>query len=172
MKYHIEVDDESLEVRILEHAGSRWRVEVGGQELTLDLVDGHVISDDESIRFSIVRDEHGEPRSVLLKRGGGPAREVPVEVEGLRKVARPKARSAARAPVGGSVSAPMNGQVVKVLRAAGDDVEKGDVILVLEAMKMENEVTTPVAGRLASVHVQPGVTVKPGHPLFEVEPSK
>lgn len=72
----------------------------------------------------------------------------------------------------GSVSAPMNGQVVKVLKRAGDEVQDGEVILILEAMKMENEVTAPTSGVLVEVLIEPGETVTPGQPLFTIEPTE
>ncbi len=70
---------------------------------------------------------------------------------------------------GGAVKAPMNGQVVKVLKQPGDEVREGEVVLILEAMKMENEVEAPVTGVLRSVGVSPGDTVEPGFELFLVE---
>jgi biotin carboxyl carrier protein len=58
------------------------------------------------------------------------------------------------------VKAPMPGRVVKVLVAKGDVVEVGRGLVVLEAMKMENEVRAKVAGTVAEVHVTPGATVE------------
>ena len=63
----------------------------------------------------------------------------------------------------------MNGQVVKVPVSLGDSVESGDIVLILEAMKMENEVTAPIAGKLVELSVAPGQTVSPGQPLFQIE---
>jgi biotin carboxyl carrier protein len=58
------------------------------------------------------------------------------------------------------VKSPMPGRVVKVLIAKGDVVEVGQGLLVLEAMKMENEVRARIAGTVAEVHVAPGATVE------------
>lgn len=69
----------------------------------------------------------------------------------------------------GNVSAPMNGQVVKVVKKVGDPIESGDIVLILEAMKMENEVTAPISGVLKELKVEPGHTVAPGQLLFCVE---
>lgn len=69
----------------------------------------------------------------------------------------------------GSVSAPMNGQVVKVVKAVGDSVEAGEIVLILEAMKMENEVSAPKSGVIAELVVVSGETVAPGQLLFSVE---
>jgi biotin carboxyl carrier protein len=58
------------------------------------------------------------------------------------------------------VKSPMPGRVVKVLVTRGDAVEAGQGLLVLEAMKMENEVRARTAGTVAEVHVSPGATVE------------
>ena len=58
------------------------------------------------------------------------------------------------------VKSPMPGRVVKVLVAKGDSVEVGRGLVVLEAMKMENEVRAKVAGTVAEVHVAPGTAVE------------
>ncbi len=69
----------------------------------------------------------------------------------------------------GTVVAPMNGQVVKVVKAQGEFVQAGEIVLILEAMKMENEVTAPISGILKELNVAPGQTVNPGQPLFSLE---
>ena len=62
----------------------------------------------------------------------------------------------------GVVSAPMQGTIVKVMVKAGDRVEAGQPICVLEAMKMENEVRSPASGEIIDLRVQPGDTVAAG----------
>lgn len=69
----------------------------------------------------------------------------------------------------GVVKAPMSGQVVKVPTSIGDNVEAGDIVLILEAMKMENEVTAPLSGSLVELSVGVGDTVSPGQVLFAIE---
>ena len=69
----------------------------------------------------------------------------------------------------GTVTAPMNGQVVKITAEAGNLLESGDIVLILEAMKMENEVTAPIAGTLVELAVDAGQTVSPGQTLFTIE---
>jgi biotin carboxyl carrier protein len=56
----------------------------------------------------------------------------------------------------------MQGTIVKLSVTAGEAVEAGDPLLVLEAMKMENEVTAPLGGEVVELRVQPGDTVAPG----------
>ena len=57
------------------------------------------------------------------------------------------------------VKAPMPGSIVKVNVKVGDSVKKGDVLCILEAMKMENEIFAPEDGTVASVEISQGMTV-------------
>lgn len=84
--------------------------------------------------------------------------------------AAPAPAQAKPAEVGsGSVVAPMPGTILKVLKATGDAVKAGEVVLILEAMKMENEITAPVDGTIASLNLTEGSTVAGGDLLFEVK---
>lgn len=61
-----------------------------------------------------------------------------------------------------SVSAPMPGNILDVRVKPGDSVKAGDTLLILEAMKMENEISAPQDGTIASVNVAKGDTVNSG----------
>jgi biotin carboxyl carrier protein len=68
-----------------------------------------------------------------------------------------------------SIDAVMPGKVVRVLVAAGDEVLSGQGLVVVEAMKMENEIAAPRAGRVTSVDVTPGQNVETGARLVVLE---
>jgi acetyl/propionyl-CoA carboxylase alpha subunit len=68
-----------------------------------------------------------------------------------------------------TIAAPMPGLVKAVNVAPGDEIAQGHKVVVLEAMKMENEIAAPRAGRVAEVHVAPGATVDGGKPLVTLE---
>ena len=78
------------------------------------------------------------------------------------KAAAPKAAAPAGAAGATKVNAPMPGTILDVKVSAGQSVKKGDVICVLEAMKMENDIPAPCDGIIASVNVQKGATVNAG----------
>jgi pyruvate carboxylase subunit B len=68
----------------------------------------------------------------------------------------------------GTVVAPMQGLIVKLPVKPGDDVKLGDVVAVLEAMKMQNDIVTTVAGKVREVYVKEGEVVTPNQPLLSV----
>lgn len=76
------------------------------------------------------------------------------------------APAASAAPTGGyTVTAPMPGTILNVNVSVGQTVTKGQVLLILEAMKMENEIVAPVDGKIASISVDKGKSVNAGDVL-------
>ncbi len=85
--------------------------------------------------------------------------------------AAPAAAKPAAAPVaegGEKLLAPMPGTILDIKVAAGDTVNAGDCVIVLEAMKMENEISAPVAGKILSVNVNKGASVNSGDVLLVI----
>ncbi len=70
----------------------------------------------------------------------------------------------------GTVCASMPGKVVTVEVRVGDSVEEGQTILILEAMKMQNEVAAPISGMISAVHCEGGMNVEANVPLVVIEP--
>ncbi|HBJ19109.1 MAG TPA: acetyl-CoA carboxylase biotin carboxyl carrier protein subunit [Clostridiales bacterium] len=80
--------------------------------------------------------------------------------------AAPKAQSGAAGAV--KVTSPMPGTILEVKVSVGQAVKKGDVVCVLEAMKMENEIPAPEDGTVASVNIQKGASVNAGDLLVSL----
>ena len=88
--------------------------------------------------------------------------------------AKPQAPQSAPAPQANvnasanAVKAPLPGVVVAVKAQVGQAVKAGEAVVVIEAMKMENEIVAPVAGTVKAIYVQKGATVQTDAPLFEI----
>ena len=83
----------------------------------------------------------------------------------------PRASEGASGSAGNEVRAPMNGKVVAVLVAEGQAVEKGQRLVVVEAMKMQHELTAGIAGTVARLAVKPGDQVATRQVLIELKPA-
>lgn len=110
---------------------------------------------------------NGVSYDVQVEEIGGSASAVsaPVQAAAPASTAKP----AASAPASGEpVNAPMPGTIVSVAVSAGQSVKAGDVLVVLEAMKMENEIKAPKDGTVASVNVNKGDAVESGTLLVSI----
>jgi len=80
----------------------------------------------------------------------------------------PAPAASAPAASAGTIKAPMPGTVLSIKVAAGQSVKRGAVLLILEAMKMENEITAPSDGTVVAIRVQAGSTVNTGDPMVDL----
>jgi biotin carboxyl carrier protein len=144
----VQVDKNTYQVRILE-------TDSNGAMKT-------VMVNRKIYRVSVNRRNDGVPEEVILKG-------VPYKVE-LERIESTRFRPpAAPKHIPGAVLASMPGQVISLLVAPGEQVAQGQTILILEAMKMENEITSPKQGKLVRLAATEGDLVMKGDLLFEVE---
>jgi biotin carboxyl carrier protein len=153
----------ALEVEPL--ADGRWRVAVDGRE--------HVVDSRQTGRgtFSLLIDHAATELSVMSRGdefqvvvGGRSHRLRLLDERALRRRERGAAGDGAK-----EIRAAMPGKVVAVLVDAGAAVERGQGVLVLEAMKMENEIGAPRAGTVVEIRVKPGQAVEAGELLARIE---
>jgi biotin carboxyl carrier protein len=124
----------------VERNGAGLVVRIGDRSLHVHLGPGHAQVDGERLAWRVVE---------VSALGDGPG---------------------ADSTVGAKIRPPMNGKLERVLVQAGQEVAAGQVLFILEAMKMQNEVRSPVAGRVTVVHSKTGAAVEPGQVVLELEP--
>ncbi|GAB3622843.1 hypothetical protein GCM10027418_09250 [Mariniluteicoccus endophyticus] len=78
--------------------------------------------------------------------------------------------AAVPAATANAVVAPLAGSVARILVEEGAEIQSGQVLVVLEAMKMETEITAPKAGKVKVIHVEAGEAVQGGQALLELDP--
>ena len=126
---------------------------------------GSVDSDDEE-RTTVVVEVNGKRMEVSLPEMGGAAKPAAKPASKSRKSR--SSRAAAKAG-GDELTSPMQGTIVKVAVSDGDTVAEGDLVLVLEAMKMEQPITAHKAGKVSGLSAKPGDTVTSGAVLATIK---
>jgi biotin carboxyl carrier protein len=93
-----------------------------------------------------------------------------IEVPDVEATAKPRRSGGRKKKKSGTVSANIPGKVVTVEVTEGQHVQEGHVILILEAMKMQNEIQAPVTGTVVTVHCSEGEAIEANVPLVVIEP--
>jgi len=168
MKFEVDAGGRQRSVTV-ERAteGGRFRVIVDGQAREVDAqatdlgLSLRLAADGRTVNAAATEGPGGEWLIQL------PHVDVPVVVDGRR-------RAGGRHQAAGGhgqqrVTAPMPGRVLRVLVRAGDHVEHRQGLVVIEAMKMENELTAPKAGRVIDVAISEGISVEAGRLLVVIE---
>ena len=154
-------------------SSGRFRVTIDGRTREVDArsVDAWTLSlivlDAGGASHEVGLVDSGVPGELIVQTREGPLRAV---VKGLEAQ---RGRSADSAGPSGEqrVVAPMPGKVVRVLVAQGAAVQARQGLVVVEAMKMENELTSPTAGRVKVIAVEEGMSVEAGRLLVVIEPA-
>ncbi len=171
MTFEVEINGRSRSVSIEKAGHGRFRVSVDG---ATTLVDAERVGEfglslvfpDASHQSGVVQLVPAGARGEFLAHVAG--RTVPVVLNG-RRLGRAAADAGAGAHGEQKISAPMPGRVVRVLVAQGDHVDVRQPVVVVEAMKMENELRSPKTGRVKTVAVHAGTSVEAGRVLVVIE---
>jgi len=174
MRYTVDVEGERYEVEVREGAaGLEVRVGDEGefQPARLSGVPAPLMQLEFGSRraaLRIVPDPY-EPHALHVAHPG----RLPLEVSalGARTLAAQAGRAASKAAGPSLTRSPMPGVIVEVRVEPGQEVAKGDILLILEAMKMQNEIRAADAGVVSAVHVADGDTVGGGDKLVEFAPA-
>ncbi len=155
-----------IEVEVLRHGGG-YRVRIGERWMEADFVNlSRYIRSlrlEDGTQVALVHHRDGNMHEI--SHAGGT-----VHVEIVDPLAARRKRRDDEVGGGGVVKALMPGRVVRVLVSKGETVSKGASLLILEAMKMENEIQAPVDGVVDGVFVEPGQTVEAGAELMHIGP--
>jgi biotin carboxyl carrier protein len=168
MKWRVRIGDTEHRVEIpLSSDGTpilQGEAQVDGRSVQFDAVDadqGAISLLVEGKSYTIDYERRGEKTALLL--GGAQQRSVPFTVGDERASSATASRKASEGPI--SVVAPMPGKIVRVLAKPGEEVKADQGLIVVEAMKMENELRAPRAGRISQVLVREGAAVEGGATL-------
>jgi pyruvate carboxylase subunit B len=165
VKYVVTVEGKSFEVLL-----NGGEIVVNGKDADAELTSvpntplRELVYDGTSSTYAMTSDQDG-----WLVMSGGEAHRIQVDDERTLRLGK-LAGTGERGGAGGAVKAPMPGLVLRVEVEQGDSVAAGDGLVVLEAMKMENEIKAPVSGKVKAVHVNGGQAVDKGMVMVEVVP--
>jgi biotin carboxyl carrier protein len=168
--FEIDINGRTRIVTVERGPADKYHVMLDGQPCELDVRRSGVHG------LSVLLGDAGASRELQVTPSNTPG-EMLVTMDGRLIAASINARQTGRhrADTGAStdgeqqVTAPMPGRVVRVLVQAGEDVEAKQGVVVVEAMKMENELRSPKAGRVKEVNVSAGTSVEAGRVLLVVE---
>jgi 3-methylcrotonyl-CoA carboxylase alpha subunit len=166
VKFIARFGESELEVEVQRH-GSGYRVRLGDRWLEADLASvGRYVQSlrlEDGTQHSLVHHRNGTTHEIAMD-GGNYQIEIVDPLTARRRGGNDEMSS------GGVVKALMPGRVVRLLVNQGDTVTRGTGLLILEAMKMENEIQAPADGVVDQLFVTAGQTVEAGAELVHVAP--
>ena len=164
MRFIARRDGIDLPVEV-ERYGSGYRVKLGEKSIVIDMIEtGRYMRSmrlEDGTQYAFAHHREGSMHHVSL---GG----TNFSVEIVDPLALKRKGREDEAGAGGVIKALMPGRVVRLLVANGDAVRRGQSLLILEAMKMENDIQSPVDGHVDEIFVNAGDTVEAGGQLLHV----
>ena len=97
-----------------------------------------------------------------------------IEIEGgsVGDTSGSKRKKSARGKKSGTISSTIPGKIVSISAKEGQKVSEGDVVMILEAMKMQNEIQAPLSGTVTAINCKPGDSVEANSPLIIIQPEE
>jgi biotin carboxyl carrier protein len=165
MIYEVTIAEKIYRVELV-RTEQEWKCKLDGRELPLDVVsaqDGMLSLLLQGKSYEVKQETVGAESNVVV----GQER-FSASVRDPRSF-RSRRRAGASEQGVMKIKAPMPGKVVRILAPAGSHVETGQSVLVIEAMKMQNELKAPKTGVVKKINVEEGAAVEAGQALAEVE---
>jgi biotin carboxyl carrier protein len=167
MNYLATLEGAENELEVEEIDAGRYVIGIGGQKFEVDLrrvgpASFSAIVEGRSFDFEVHQEDD---QMLVVSRDGSTRLSLTDRARRVAARGKPRHHEGGRA----QLKAIMPGRVVNVLVAVGDEVEAGQGVLIIEAMKMENELKAPKAGKVVEVKVAAGQTVEKGDLLLVVE---
>ncbi|MCF7919111.1 MAG: biotin/lipoyl-binding protein [Candidatus Cloacimonetes bacterium] len=138
-KYKLEINNKEFNTRIVDYSGNRVIVKVNGHDYEVN------VTPEEKSITRVVRTRKDIPNLDVLHKSGKP-----------------------ETVAAGTVTSPIPGLVISLKVSVGDTVQKGDTIIILEAMKMESEIASTASGTVKKIFVKEQQSLQEGDPIIEV----
>lgn len=134
-------------------------------------IDGneYEVSIEETGKNSVSAEVNGKKYAVEIEKKEAPIVVMAPRAATAAPVAAPVAAASKPQPGSGSIASPLPGSIVKILVSVGQNVKRGDTLLTMESMKMENNIMAERDGVVKAIHVQPAQSVMQGDPLIDLE---
>lgn len=170
MKYTVKSDKPySIEIEKENNLSDQFKIDVDGKSFDVKIKEYHpngriktLLVNNEVLPIEVARHADGFPKMIYLN--GLP---FDVEIEKIKSVSQ-KAKPSQRV-ISGDIKSSLPGQVLSISVEVGDEVKKGQPLIILESMKMENEILAPKSGKIKVVHVVPGQVLFKDELILQIE---
>ncbi len=160
MRFRVAVGNDHYRVEVKEPG----MIVVNGRPYHVDLNKDSLLVNNRSYEISSLEEENGLPTLISVNQ-----ELYRLEIEEAEKLAVRRKIERLEEKEEGTIISPMSGQIISVEASEGERVNKDEVILILEAMKMESEVFSPKEGRIKEIRVAKGDMVNTGDVLAIIE---
>lgn len=169
MPFELRIKDRKARVEILDQSGTIYKVKIGDKSYEID------VTKVENGVYSVIYG--GKSTNMEMIEGDTPNKYVVNTRNNDYNIeiidAKTRYREANQGDLENTetqISSPMPGKIVKLLVGQGDEVSKGDTVIIVSAMKMESEYKSPIDGIVSKVLVKADDTIEGNQPLVEIEP--